>query len=89
MLAAAVFEEAGAGDTFEDAFAVLVTGADVAAVQGLKQRAGVTIGFVDDDGGAVGPISEGGFNLGREGDVAVEGLLDEDEMTQWFSQRVI
>ena len=70
-------EEAGVGDAFDDAFAVFVAGALIAAFEGAGEAGEFGVGFVDDHGGMVGPFFVGGFCFVGEGDVAVEGLFHE------------
>jgi len=72
-------EGGGVGDAFDDALAVLVTGAVVAEVEGVGKGIEGTVGLVDDEGGSLRPTGEIVGDGGCEGFVAVGGLLNEEE----------
>ena len=72
-------EGGGVGDAFDDALAVLVTGAVVAEVEGIGKGIERTVGLVDYEGGSLRPTGEIVGDGGCEGFVAVGGLLNEEE----------
>ncbi len=72
-------EGGGVGDTFDDALAVLVTGAVVAEFEGVGKGIEGTVGLVDYKAGSLWPTGEIGGDGGCEGFVAVGGLLNEEE----------
>ena len=72
-------EGGGVGDTFDDALAVLVTGAVVVEVEGVGKGIEGTVGLVDYEGGSLWPTGEIVGDGGCEGFVSVGGLLNEEE----------
>ena len=79
FLTLVVADEAGVGDAFEDAFTVLVAGTHVAAFEGGGRAGKLPVGFVDDDRRPFAPGEQGCTHLLTEGDIAVEGLFDENQ----------
>ena len=78
-------QECGVGEAFDDAFAVLVAGAGVAEFEGGGQAAEGAFGLVDDEGRAVRPASQ----VVLQGDIAVQGLLDEEESVEEFPYGIV
>ena len=74
--AAEMFEEAEVGEGFEDALAVLMRGAGVSEGEGRWQAVEVGVRLVNNGRGQAAEKSPAEGR--REGDVPVEGLLDED-----------
>ena len=87
MVFAPVRDQAGVGETVEDAFAVFVARPRVTARQRTRQRIEFGVGFVDDDRRTFLPREQLRRELRAERDAAVKRLLDEDQPVEKSGQR--
>ena len=77
--AAALLDKATVGDTFENAFAILVTGAGVAKAQGGVEAVESGVRFIDDNWWSIRPSLKLIVQRIRQRHIAVERLLDEQQ----------